>query len=148
MAKKAEELDCWQLADKLRAEVIAICAQPHVERHFKFCDGFMDAAGSVCRNIQEGFKRNKPAQIVQFFDYALGSLEEVLDYLHESTQRKFIDKDRHATLSDMAEHTKAMALNFKHYHEAKLPPKPPRPRPAICSSGDSFGRVRPGRNPR
>ena len=129
MAKKAEELDCWRLADRLRAEVIAICEEERVQRHFRFCDGFMDAAGSACRNMQEGFKRFKPAQIVQFFDYAIGSLEEVLDYQHECTQRKFIDQARHAELSDLAEHAKATALKFKHFHEAKLPPKRPPSRP-------------------
>ena len=130
MAKKATELECWQLADRLRAEVLAICAQPRVERHGRFCEGFTEAAGSACRNMQEGFKRFYPAQIVQFFDYAIASLEEVLDYLHECTLRKFIDKDKHAELSDLAEHAKATAINFKRPHEAKLPPKRPRPRNA------------------
>ena len=130
MARKATELECWRLADKLRAEVIEICASPRVERHGRFCDGFTEAAGSACRNIQEGFKRYQPAQIVQFFDYAIASLEEVLDYLHECTQRKFLDKDKHAELSDLAEHAKATAINFKRPHEAKLPPRRPRSRNA------------------
>ena len=126
MAKKAEELKCWQLADQLRAEVIAICAQPAVARHFKFCDGFLDAAGSACRNMQEGFDRKRSAYIVQFFEYALGSLKEVMDYLHESQMRKFIDKARYDKAMDLAEHAKATAINFKLSHERRLPPKRPR----------------------
>ena len=120
MARKAEELECWQLADKLRTEVIALCAQPTVARYCKFCDGFMDAAGSVCRNIQEGFDRNRSTYIVQFFEYALGSLKEVIDYLHESKLRKFIDTTRHDELKEFAEHARAKTIKFKRYHERKL----------------------------
>ena len=121
MARKAEDLECWQLADKLRAEVIAICAQPSVARHFKFCDGFIDAAGSACRNMQEGFDRRRSAYIVQYFEYALGSLKEVMDYLHEAQLRKFIDKERYENARELAEHSKAKAINFKASHEERLP---------------------------
>ena len=126
MAKKAEELECWQLADKLRAEVIAICEQPRAAKHLRFCDGFTDAAGSVCRNIEEGFGRYYSAQIVQFFGYALASLNEIQDYLHECTLRKFIDQPQLDELNDLAEHCRAKSLNFMRYHEAKLPPDRPK----------------------
>ena len=122
MARKAEDLECWQLADKLRAEAIAICAQPSVARHFKFCDGFIDAAGSACRNMQEGFDRRRSTYIVQYFEYALGSLKEVMDYLHESRLRKFIDDGRYEKAMELAEHAKAKAINFKRSHEDRLPP--------------------------
>ena len=121
MVRKAEELECWQLADKLRAEVIAICEQPKVARHFRFCDGFTDAAGSVCRNMQEGFDRRLSTYIVQYFEFALGSLKEVMDYLHECTLRKFIDTARFEEAMEIAEHAKAKAINFKRFHEDKLP---------------------------
>ncbi len=127
MAKRAEDLQCWRLADQLRAEVIAICDQPQVAKHGRFCEGFTEAAGSICRNIREGFARFLPGPIVQFFDYALGSLEEVEDYLHESRTRKFLDEPRFTSTMNLAEHTRATTLKFKRFHEAKLPPKrPPR----------------------
>jgi len=127
MAKRVDELQCWRLADQLRTEVIAICEQPDVSRHGRFCEGFTEAAGSVCRNIREGFGRFASGSIVQFFDYALGSLEEVEDYLHESRTRKFINPDRFARNLDLAEHTRATTLKFKRFHENKLPPsRPPR----------------------
>ncbi len=78
-----KDLQCWQIADALRSEVIAICARQQVSGDFKFCNGFRDAAGSVCRNVSEGFARYKPGEIVQFFRYALASLAELKDYLGE-----------------------------------------------------------------
>ena len=120
MAKRVQDLQCWQLADSLRKQVHAICAQAAVARHRRFCDGFSEAAGSVCRNISEGFGRFDSAPIVQFFGYALGSLAEVEDYLRECVTREFIDEGRFKELSKLAEHTRALTLNFSQYHQKKL----------------------------
>jgi four helix bundle protein len=120
MSKDPKELECWRLADALRSEVIAICAQDRVREHYRFCDGFMDAAGSVCRNISEGYGRFHSSFIVQFFGYALASLREVGDYLQESATRKYIDTARLQRDLDLAEHTKATTLKFMRYHERKL----------------------------
>ena len=131
MAREVEELQCYQLADQLRREVVAICAQERVTERRRFCDGFTEAAGSVCRNIREGFARYDSGPIVQFFRYALASLEEVKDYLCECAEREFIDQNRFATDLDLAEHTKATTLQFMRFHEAKRKrqTKKRRPRP-------------------
>ena len=120
MAKRVQDLQCWQLADNLRKQVHAICAQPEVVRYLRFCEGFTEAAGSVCRNISEGFGRFESAPIVQFFGYALGSLAEVEDYLRECETRGFIDAARLQELSKLVEHTRALTLNFSQYHQKKL----------------------------
>ena len=119
MATKFTDLQCWQLADRLRAEVHAICAQAQVAERRRFCDGFTEAAGSVCRNISEGFARFDSASIVQFFTYALASLSEVEDYLRESLTRKFIDTARLDADLELLEHARATTLRFKRYHESK-----------------------------
>ena len=119
MARNVEELQCYQLADQLRREVHAICAQERVTERRRFCDGFTEAAGSICRNISEGFARYESGAIVQFFRYALASIAEVKDYLHECGQRQFIDRNRLAADLELAEHTKATTLRFMRYHEAK-----------------------------
>jgi four helix bundle protein len=120
MAKNPEDLECWRLAHALRAEVVAICSQECARDAYRFCDGFMDAAGSVCRNISEGFARFESAQIVQFFGYALASLREVTDYLQDAALRKYIDTARLEKNLALAEHTKATTLKFRRYHEEKL----------------------------
>src|SRR5215204_5808328 len=88
----ARSLRCWQLADSVRGEVIAICATKPIAADFRFCDGFRAAAGSVCHNISEGFARYESAEIVQFFRYALASLAEMQDYFIECEVRGVIEK--------------------------------------------------------
>ena len=108
--------------------MIAICAHERVIRDFRFCDGFKDAAGSVCRNISEGFRRYESAEIVQFFRYALASSSEVKDYLIESELRGAIgaaDRDR---LLDECDHTESMMLKFIKPHLARTT-RPRRTRP-------------------
>jgi four helix bundle protein len=119
MARKITDLQCWRLADQLRVEVNAICEQPSVAERRRFCDGFTEAAGSVCRNTSEGFGRFDSAPIVQFFTYALASLQEVEDYLRECLVRKFIDKSRLDKDLDLLEHTRATTLKFMRPHQQK-----------------------------
>ena len=116
---KPKDLRCWQLADAVRTEVIAICANKQVAADFRFCDGFRDAAGSVCRNIAEGFARYESADIVQFFRYALASLAEVQDYFVECGTRGVIAQAELARLLDRCEHTRATTLKFMKPHLRK-----------------------------
>jgi four helix bundle protein len=112
-------LRCWQLADTIRSEVIAICAKEPLAKDFRFCDGFRAAAGSVCHNIGEGFTRYKSGEIVQFFGYALASMSEVKDYLVECQTRGAITTTVADRLLDDCEHTKAMMLKFVKPHKAR-----------------------------
>ena len=111
-AKHFTDLQCWRLADALRAKIIAMCARPHVARHFKFCDSALDSAASVCRNISEGFTRFKSAYIVQFFTYGLASLAEIQDHLIEAEARGFIDAAEKRRLWE--------PLRARQGHDAKL----------------------------
>jgi four helix bundle protein len=128
-ARHFKDLRCWQLADTLRHEVIEICAMPAVANRFSFCDSFLDAAGSVCHNLSEGFDRFESAEIARYFGYALASLAEVQDHLEECLSRKFIDRDRFDRLWDLAEHTKATARNFMRPHLERTRRKPRRKPP-------------------
>jgi len=114
------DLQCWQQANKLRQEIIAICEQAEAADDRRFCSGFMNAAGSVCRNLSEGFGRFESVYIVQFFGYALASLAEVQDYLEECRLRRFIDHATFERLRDLADHAKAAALKFQRSHRARI----------------------------
>jgi len=113
------KLQCWQLSNALRKEVNAICSMEAVRHDRRFCDGFRDAIGSVCRNLSEGFRRGGSCEIVQFFGYALGSLVETQDYLEECVIRALIDAPTHARLLDLSEHAKATAIKFQKPHKAR-----------------------------
>jgi four helix bundle protein len=115
-ARNPRELQCWQLANDLRAEVHAICEIPAASRDLRFCDSFRDAIGSVCRNISEGFGRYSSPEIVKYFRYALASLEEVQDHLEECRIRKLTTPDSWERIHDLAEHTKATSINFMKPH--------------------------------
>jgi four helix bundle protein len=101
-------------------EVIAICAREEAMRDFRFCNSFRDAAGSVCRNISEGFERKVSGDIVNFFRYALASLAEVQDHLEECRTRSLLDRAGFERLWDLSEHAKATAINFKKVHEKRV----------------------------
>ena len=122
----AKNLRCWQLADAVRTEVIAVCANKQLATDFRFCDGFRDAAGSVCRNIAEGFARYKSPDIVQFFRYALASLAEVQDYFIECGTRGVLPPAEVAHLLDRCEHTRATTLKFMKPHLRKASKRPER----------------------
>ena len=114
------DLHCWRLADQLRSDVLGLCGREHVSDDRRFCTGFRDAAGSVCRNLSEGFARYESGEIVQFFRYALASLAEVKDYLKECEERGVIDAAELARFVDRCEHTKATATKFMKPHLSKV----------------------------
>ena len=99
---------------------MAICATPEVSGHFRFCESFLDAAGSTCRNIAEGFARFGSAEIVRFFRYSLASLSEVQDHITECLTRKFISDADFDRLWDLSEHVKAASINFMNIHRKRL----------------------------
>lgn len=117
------ELRCWQYANELRREAIAICDHPAAARDSRFCNGFKAAAGSVCRNLAEGFGRFQSAYIVQFFSYALASLSEVMDYVEECRQRGVVDDVRYQGLCALAERTRAATLRFQTLHKERATSK-------------------------
>ena len=119
-ARDFRELECWRLADELRTEVHAICRKPGVVTDRRFCDNFRDAAGSVCRNIAEGFVRFESGEIVRFFTYALASLAEVMDALIESHTRELTNGTDAKRLDDLANHVKATATKFMLPHKRKV----------------------------
>jgi four helix bundle protein len=113
------QLQCWQLANALRREVVVLCGRPPVSKDFEFCDSFKDAVGSICRNISEGFIRFTSPEIARFFGYALASLGEVQDHLVECQTKEYINDSDFARLWDLSEHVKATALNFSKPHRER-----------------------------
>ncbi|MEK7597783.1 MAG: four helix bundle protein [Patescibacteria group bacterium] len=57
-----------------------------------------DAARSVVRNIEEGFKRTTTGEYLQFIGYSQGSLEEVKGDIRELTEDKFLSSKPKSSL--------------------------------------------------
>jgi len=76
VAKRYQDLVCWQLADELEQLVFELTATGHSSRDFKFRDQIRDSSSSATRNMAEGFGRYWPADFAKFLTIARSSLME------------------------------------------------------------------------
>ena len=81
MAKTFREMVVWQLAFEIQKAAMSLLKTVPASKDFKFRDQLADSARSVPANIAEGFGRFKPAEIMQFIDYARASLDETESHL-------------------------------------------------------------------
>ena len=135
-ARTFDELDAWQLANRLKLGVYALTESGSVTRDFKFCDQLRDAAASGPRNIAEGFGRYKPAQFRQFLDVAIASLTETSNHLRDGVDRKHFTTRDIEPLLPLAKRAAGAALGLKDDLKDAKPPEPRRkrrkgPRPPV-----------------
>src|SRR5215470_1995615 len=76
VAKRYQDLVCWQLADELEQLVFELTATGPSSRDFKFRDQIRDSSSSATRNMAEGFGRYWPADFAKFLTIARSSLME------------------------------------------------------------------------
>ena len=91
--KDHRDLIAWQLADKLRRQIVKMVSSGPAATDLKFRRQIEDAVGSVCRNIPEGFYRFNPREFRNFVRYAQGSLGEVQDELQDGFERRYFTDD-------------------------------------------------------
>ena len=87
--KDHRELIAWQLADRLRGQVLKLVSSDPAANDLRFRRQIEDAAGSICRNISEGFYRFNPKEFRNFIRYAQGSLGELQDELQDGFERRY-----------------------------------------------------------
>ena len=88
MARRIEDLICWQLADELRQLIISHTAEgTRAGRDFRFTSNFRDAISSVCRNQAEGVAKYKHRPQRPYFNTARSSLAEVKDGIRDGRLR-------------------------------------------------------------
>ena len=88
--RRLQELEVWQLANRLHLAIVRISATPRAQRDFRFFDQFLGASRSVPANIAEGFGRFRVKEFRQFLDYARGSIAEVQVHLIEAEARALV----------------------------------------------------------
>jgi len=76
VAKRYQDLVCWQLADELEKLVIELTETGPASRDFKFRDQIRDSSSSATRNMAEGFGRFRPREHANFLRIAKSSLME------------------------------------------------------------------------
>lgn len=88
MARRVEDLFCWQLADQLRQVINKYTADDtRAGKDYRFTNNFRDAIASVCRNQSEGFAKFLHRPQKPYFRTARSSLAEVKDCIRDGRQR-------------------------------------------------------------
>jgi four helix bundle protein len=88
-ARHFTELDIWQLADQIRAELFGLTSRPAFARDLKARSQADDAANSVCRNIAEGFGCEH-TEFARFLVIARRSLNELQDTLRGAELKGYV----------------------------------------------------------
>jgi four helix bundle protein len=91
VAKRYEELICWQLSHELHLEVLAFTAISPACRDWKYCGQIRDSSSSGPSNIAEGFGRFRPPEFARFLDFARASLIETDNHLKDGRARGYLD---------------------------------------------------------
>jgi four helix bundle protein len=91
---KFEDLEIWQIARKLNAEIFPLLEILEEKRSFRLKDQLDGSTGSVMDNIAEGFERDGNKEFVNFLSIAKASLGEVRSQLYRILDRKFIDEKK------------------------------------------------------
>ena len=97
---KFEDLDVWQAARKLNAELSPLLGVLGETRSYGLKDQLDRSAGSVMDNIAEGFERDGNREFIHFLSIAKASLGEVRSQLYRVLDRNFIDQEKFEELNN------------------------------------------------
>ncbi len=103
MAKRFEDLLCWQLSREVKCEVLAFTAIPAAVNDRRFCDQIRDSSAGAPRNIAEGFGRYRPGDFARFLEYARASLMETQNHLIDARDRRYISEATYARLFNLSQ---------------------------------------------
>jgi four helix bundle protein len=124
MARRFQDLECWQLGRELRTAVTELVKEPAIARDFDLRDQLTRAARSVCRNIAEGFGRGSHPEFARFLDIAIGSATEVQDHLTEAVDSGKIPSTTADPIDRVARRAVGAMSNLGAY--LRSTPTPPR----------------------
>ena len=114
MARHFTELVAWQRAHALRKAIWALVqAVPALDLRLR--SQITEAAGSVCRNIAEGFKRRSHRDFARCLEHATSSLAELEDAIIDARTRGHITDERLQELSVLVRRTSAPLARLLRY---------------------------------
>jgi|SRR5262245_18827719 len=117
VARKYQDLVCWQLANELKLRVYAIVAKAPVAKDLKYCDQIRDSARSACRNIAEGFGRYRPAEFARFLLIARASLVETHNHLIDGIDQGYLKTGECEELLVLADRARGATTRLHAYLE-------------------------------
>ena len=112
IVRRYQDLECWQLAVKVKWAVYEIIARPNVAKDFKFCDQIRDSARSAPSNISEGFGRFRPAENARFCEYAKSSLMETDNHLLDALDCRYVSKAEWEEISKLIDRAIGATTNY------------------------------------
>ena len=120
MARRHQDLICWQLADQLRQLIIKHTADgTSAGRDYRFTSNFRDAISSVCRNQAEGFAKYKHKPQRPYFNTARSSLKETEDGIRDGQLRGHFSEDVVKEMNDLCD--RASSANLRYLQSLERP---------------------------
>jgi four helix bundle protein len=134
VVKDYRELIAWQLADRFKTLVFELVRRsPGAERNQRYSDQLLDSAAAVSKDIAEGFKRFRPKVMMDFLDYALGSLHEAEERLRDGIELRYFHADECAEALRYAKRCTVATIRLKRSQKKIRPTnnraRSPRERP-------------------
>ena len=119
--KRFEDIEAWQKARILAAEVYKISIETDLGRDFRFRDQVNASAGSVMDNIAEGFERGGKLELINFLTIAKGSCGEVRAQLYVALDQGYIAEDTYRLLdSKLIETSRMLSGLVKYLKQSEL----------------------------
>jgi four helix bundle protein len=101
VARRSEDLECWQLARELERRVLAFAATPPASHDVEYCRQIRKFSASASPNIAEGFGRYYPGDFARFMRNALGSLNETRDHLGAGLEKRYLTEKLNGELETL-----------------------------------------------
>jgi four helix bundle protein len=118
VAKRFEELICWQLSHELHLEVLAFAAIAPASKDWKYRGQIRDSSSSGPSNIAEGFGRFRPTEFGRFLDIARASLLETQNHLKDGLARGYLDVELFRRLDHLANRAVGATTKLRLYRRS------------------------------
>jgi four helix bundle protein len=113
MARRHQDLICWQLADQLRQLIVTHTADgTPAGSDYRFTSNFRDAISSVCRNQAEGFAKYKHRSQRPYFNTARSSLKETEDGIRDGHLRGHFSAAVAKQMNDLCDRASVANLRY------------------------------------
>src|SRR5712692_200622 len=115
IARRYQDLVCWQLANELKRRVYAFTATMPAKRDFEYCDRIRRSARGAPRTIAEGFGRFRPADLARYLEFARASLAEAHNHLCDGRDQGYLSAALCQELGTLADRALGATTNLWKY---------------------------------